>query len=85
MNDQNTAAAWEQIVEILHEKLQYGLIEQLKSVSDVNIASHELTLTVNTDEAIDYFSAEINQQRLIILARPVLNLAKVLVVKGTAE
>lgn len=76
---------WSGILKILDEKLQYGLLKQVDSVVDVKIDGDELSLCVSDDEAFDFFQAEVNQQRLIILARPVIFLETIKVIKVDAE
>ena len=85
MTETHAKEIWQQIVKILEEKLQFGFLEQEKSVVNVEFDGAELTLTVASDEAFDFFNAEINQQRLIIVSRPVISLDKVLVKKVDAE
>jgi len=78
MSDQNSIdKIWNLILERLHEKLQYGVIEQTKFVTEARIEGSELILQVSTEEAKEYFNAEVNQQRLIILARPEITLLRV--------
>ena len=70
---------WEQLLKILDEKLQYGLLQQARAVSAVRLDGTELTLSVVTDEAFEFFSAHVNQQRLIIMARSVCAIEKIIV------
>ena len=79
MTHQRSKDVWERILALLDEKLQYGLLEQARSVTSVSLEGHELILTVSAGEAEEFFSAHINQQRIIILARPVLSLDKITV------
>lgn len=60
---------WKHITALLDEQLQYGYLEQAKAVTEVQLVGGELVLSVKTPEARDFFSAHINQQRLIILSR----------------
>lgn len=78
--DEASIKVWNQIVNLLDEKLQYALLEQMKAVKVVKLGAGELNLVVTTTEAYDFFSAHINQQRLIILSRPVAAIEKVSVV-----
>ena len=77
MTDSRAHEVWKQILSILDEKLQYGLLEQAKSVVDIRLEGEELTLIVSGDEAERFFSAEVNQQRLIIQSRPKISLGKI--------
>ncbi len=68
---------WDKIVELLHDKMQYGFLEQVKTVVQVQIEGSELQLTVTTPEARDFFNSSVNQHRLALLVRPVITLEKV--------
>ena len=85
MTNQVSAKAWEQILLLLEDKLQMGLLEQTRAVVDVNLEGAELTLFVASDESFDYFSSEVNQQRLIIMSRPVISLEKIRVKRRDAH
>ena len=77
MSDEQALDAWQKIVSVLDEKLQYGFLEQVKSVVHVAIEGEELLLKVNSEEALDFFRADINQQRLFIVSRPIVSLSKI--------
>ena len=77
VTQQRSGDVWERILALLDEKLQYGLLEQAKAVTEVSLEGEELALTVSTREAFEFFSAHINQQRLIILSRQEISLEKV--------
>lgn len=79
MTDSRAHDIWKQILAILDEKLQYAMLEQAKNVVDVRLEGSELTLVVSGEEARQFFSAEVNQQRLTIVSRPVISLSKVTV------
>lgn len=81
MSQKPVDTIWQEIVAVLEHKLQFGFLEQAKSISKVELNGGELTLHVNSDEAFDYFSAEVNQQRLIIQGRPVIQLQSVSVIR----
>ncbi len=74
-----TLEFWPKVVEQIEEKLQLGLLEQIRAVTDVSFSGGELSLVVATPEALEFFSAHINQQRLMIMARPVVNIERVTV------
>ena len=76
---------WKEILKILDEKLQYALLDRARSVVDVKIEGEELHLYVAGSEAAEFFKAEINQQRLIILSRPLITLEKIRVKEVAAE
>jgi len=79
MSEQEATEIWNRIVHRLEEKLQYGVLEHAKAVVDIKFSGHELTLRVATDEAFDFFSADVNQQRLIIIGRPDISIERVTV------
>jgi hypothetical protein len=68
---------WPKIVDQIEEKLQLGLLEQVRAVTEASFAGGELALVVASTEALEFFGAHVNQQRLIILARPVLTIDRV--------
>jgi len=53
------------------------VIEQTKFVTEARVEGSQLILEVNNEEARDYFNSEVNQQRMIILARPEITLLRV--------
>jgi hypothetical protein len=77
MEPQSALRTWEKILEILDDKLQYGFLEQARSVVDVKISGGDVTLLVSTPEAKEFFQAEVNQHRLMIMSRPVLTIDKI--------
>lgn len=68
---------WRKILDILEEKLQMGLLEQARSVREVHFEGGELQLVVGSPEAMEFFSSEVNQQRLSIISRPVARIDRV--------
>lgn len=85
MSSQEDQAVWANILAILEEQLQYGFLEQAKSVVDVHFAGSELMLTVASEEAAEFFSADINQQRLMIVSRPIVRIESIAVKTVEAE
>ena len=85
MEPQSAQRTWNQILEILDEKLQYGLLEQARAVVDVKITGGELTLFVGNSESKEFFQAEVNQHRLMIMSRSVFNIEKITVQMVEAE
>ena len=85
MTSDKAAKIWKELLSILEEKLQYSILEQAKSVVDVSLDGSDLTLMVATDEAHDFFNSQVNEQRLIILSRPVVQLEKITAEKVNAE
>ena len=85
MTDQESVAFWNKIQTILDEQLQYGFLEQAKSIVDIKLEGSHLTLTVSTDEAYDFFNSELNKQRLLIVSRQVAALEEIEVIKVEAE
>ena len=85
MTNPRSQEVWQRIVSILDEQLQYGFLEQAKSVVDVRLEGSELQLSVSSTEALEFFAADINQQRLLIISRPVVSLDKISVELVEAE
>lgn len=85
MTSDSAARTWKQILECFEEKLQYSFVEHAKYVVDINFEGNELSLLVTSDEAVDFFTAEINQQRMIIFSRPIIHLDKVSARKVDAD
>ena len=85
MTEQHAKELWHAILGILDEKMQYGFLEQAKSVVDVRIDGGELSLFVTDDEALGFFRADVNQQRLVIVSRPIVTIEKIIVEKVYAE
>lgn len=77
MSKERSSVIWDQILQVLDEKLQYGFLEQASSVLDVRLEGEELHLTVSTPEALEFFNSELNEQRLILLVRSFLRLSRV--------
>lgn len=83
--DTRTQEVWESILKILDEKLQYGYLKQVESVVDVKLDSGELTLFVSNNEALEFFLAPVNRDRLIIMSRPIITLETVKVERVLAD
>ena len=78
-------ATWDKIIALLEDKLQFGFLEQVRAVADVSFDGSEVTLFVSTDEAMEFFRADVNQQRLSIVSRPVVRIERVEVRRLEAE
>lgn len=76
MDDQRALEIWSKILEVLDDKLQYGFLEQAKSVMNVTFDGTVFTLFVAGEEEQRFFSAEINQQRLFIVSRPIASVTR---------
>lgn len=85
MNTKDAQSAWKKIVDLVEDKLQMGLLEQIRCVVDIKLEGPELTLYVATDDAFEFFSSPVNQQRLIIISGNVISLEKVHVEKTEAN
>lgn len=85
MIDARASEIWQRITSLLEDKLQYGIIEQAKSVVRISLIGNGLKLYVSSDEAAEFFSSDVNQQRLSILARPILNIETIEVERVDAE
>jgi len=70
---------WEKVLDLLEDKLQMGLLQQARAVKSARVEGHDLVLTVSSAESKEFFSAHVNQQRLLILARPIASFERVVV------
>ncbi len=70
---------WAAILAEIDEKMQFGLLQQARTVLDIQIDGEELVLLVDSDEPEQFFSQSTNQQRLLIMARAVIDLRHVTV------
>ncbi len=77
MTDSESRELWQRIVQSLEEKLQFGFLEQGRSVVAVRFNGGHLTLVVSDSDAADFFQADVNQQRLIIVSRPIVSIEKI--------
>ncbi len=85
MTSDKASQIWKDLLGAFEEKLQYSILEQAKSVVDVGLEGSELVLMVATNEAFDFFNAQVNEQRIIIFSRPITHLEKITAVKVDAE
>ena len=85
MIDARASEIWQRITSLLEDKLQYGIIDQAKSVVRVSLIGNGLKLYVSSDESAEFFSSEVNQQRLSILARSIFNIETIEVERVDAE
>ena len=76
---------WEKVLEALEDKLQFGILEQARSVVRVQLQGSELLLTCANPEAAEFFNAHVNQQRLILLTRGLANIEKITTQVAVAE
>lgn len=79
MTDSDSRELWQRIVRSLEEKLQFGFLEQERSVVAVRFDGADLTLVVSNSDAADFFRADVNQQRLIIVSRGIVSIEKITV------
>ena len=70
---------WESILSEMDEKMQFGLLEQARNVIDIQIDGEELVLLVESDAAAAFFEIPGNQTRLLIMARPIVQLEKIVI------
>lgn len=68
---------WNLILAEIDEKMQFGLLEQARAVLDIQIDGEELVLFSDSEECQQFFSQRGNQQRLLIMARPIVDLERV--------
>lgn len=85
MTSQNESSVWARILALMEEKMQFGFLEQARAVLKVEFEGTHATLTVCTEEAAEFFSAQINQQRLMIVSRPVANIQSISIERVEAE
>jgi hypothetical protein len=76
---------WQSIVSVLEDKMQFGFLEQVQYVVSVSLESDTLVLGVTTEEALDFFRADVNQQRLFIVSRPISTISNIKVELIEAE
>lgn len=79
MSDVRAFEVWKQILAVLEDKLQFGFLEQARDVVDLKLEAQELTLFVCSQSAREFFSAEVNQQRILIVSRPIAPINSVVV------
>ncbi len=77
MTKADAQAVWKSIVAVLEEKMQFGFLEQVQYVVSVSLEAHTLTLGVTTEDALDFFRADVNQQRLFIVSRPITTISNI--------
>ena len=65
---------WEHILCNLQDQLQMVALEQAQRVSNVSFVGAELHLETADRDAVEFFSADVNARRIIILARPLLEI-----------
>ena len=85
MASQTDSELWTRILVLMEEKLQLGFLEQAKSVVKVSFDGTEAKLTVCSEEAQDFFKADTNQQRLMIVSRSVVRIDSIEVIRVEAE
>ncbi len=85
MDDQRALEIWSKVLEVLDEKLQYGFLEQAKCVLNVAFDGSVFTLYVSGEEALRFFNAEVNQQRLFIVSRPIASITRIAIEKAETE
>ena len=85
MASQTDSELWTRILVLMEEKLQLGFLEQAKYVVKVLFTGTQAQLTVCSQEAEDFFTAETNQQRLMIVSRSVVRIDSIEVVRVEAE
>ena len=77
----NAEHIWKEVTAILDEQLQYGFLQQAKAVVKVALKDGDFIITVNSDEALQFFKADVNKQRLMILSRSVFPIESIIVEK----
>jgi hypothetical protein len=85
MTSQNDSAVWARILLLMEEKMQFGFLEQARFVLKVEFEGSHALLTVCSDEAREFFSSQVNQQRLMIVSRPVVSINQLSIVQVNAE
>ena len=77
MKQPDSDTLWEKVLEALEDKLQFGILEQARCVVRAQIQGNELKLTCSNPEAAEFFSAHINQQRLMLITRGIAHIDKI--------
>lgn len=85
MTDARASEIWQRILALLEDKLQYGIVDQARSIVRVTLLGNGLKFFVSTDEAAEFFRSEVNQQRLAILSRSIFAIETIEVEKVDAE
>lgn len=85
MASQNDSEVWTRILVLMEEKMQFGFLEQAKAVLKIELEGAHAKLSVCTDEAEEFFTAETNQQRLMIVCRSVVSIESIEVIRIDAE
>ena len=73
----NNPERWEALLEVLDEKLQLGLLDQLKKISSYHFEADVLFLVPGDEENHEYLSNTTNLQHLEILAQEAVNIERV--------
>lgn len=77
MTETESKELWNKITAVLEDQLQYGFLEKAKFVVRAYLENSTLILEVNDDEAFEFFNSQITQQRILIISRPIANIATV--------
>ena len=68
----NNPKAWEKFLETLDDRLQFGLLTQIKNAISYHFEEATLYLEFENQSAIDYLSKDAMNQQLQILAKDIL-------------
>lgn len=85
MTKQNDTAVWARILLLMEEKMQFGFLEQARFVLKAEFENGHAILTVCSDDAREFFNSQVNQQRLIIVSRPVVSIERFTILQVEAE
>lgn len=75
----NNPQAWQKFLDTLDEKLQFGLLSRIKNSSSYHFEETSLYIEFEQQSDIDYLSKDAAKQQLLILAKDILGVEKVVV------
>lgn len=85
MTQSESKELWNKVIAVLEDQLQYGFLEQARSVINTQLEDATLILEVDDQDAFEFFSSAINQQRILIVSRQISEIKAVRVNKVEAE
>lgn len=85
MTQSESKELWNKVIAVLEDQLQYGFLEQARSVTNTHLQDATLILEVDDQDAFEFFSSAINQQRILIVSRQISEIKAVQVNKVEEE
>lgn len=77
----NNPKSWQKFLDVLDERLQFGLLSKIKSSSSYHFEETVLYIEFEQQQDIDYLSKDAMKQQLQILANDILGVEKVIIRK----